>query len=77
MDIKISDTKMEETIEQAPRVITHDINDLIKRRQEALEQAETYAAIVKDFDVLIARMESVGCSKPKTEEVVDGIIGNP
>jgi hypothetical protein len=73
MDIKISDTKMEETIEQAPKVITHDFEDLIKRRQEAVEQAELYASIVKDFDALIKRMETAGCVKPiEKTEAIDG-----
>ena len=69
MDTKISDTKMEETIEQAPKVITHDFEDLIKRRQEAVEQAELYASIVKDFDALIKRMETAGCVKPVAEPI--------
>lgn len=67
-DLKISDTQMQETIAQAPKVITHDIKDLLKRKAEAQEQADTYLAIVKDFDALITRLESVGCTKP-TEEI--------
>jgi len=62
MDIKVSATQMEETITipAAVKVITHDYDDLVKRRKEAQEQADTYLGIVKDFDALIARMDAVG-----------------
>ena len=73
MDTKISELEMTETIAQAPKTITHDFNDLIKRRKEAQEQADTYSAIVKDFDALIKRMEDVGCkTKAEVAEPIEG-----
>ena len=73
---KISDTQMEQTIikPQEEIKIVHDYDDLIKRRESAQAQADMYLAIVKDFDVLIAEAEKLGCKPKPVEEAVEEII---
>ena len=66
---------MEQTIEKPAEVIkvTHDYDDLIKRRAEAQDQADMYASIVKDFDILIAEMDKLGCKPKPVEEKVEAV----
>lgn len=58
---KINKSTMEQTIVPAPIKIVHDYDDLIKRRQEAQDQADIYLSIVKDFDKLLGEMDKLGC----------------
>ena len=69
MDTKISATKMQEVIQPpAPQPITvvHDYDDLLKRKQEALDQAKLYTQVAADIDLLIARLDKAGC-KPTAD----------
>ena len=66
-DLRISATKMQETIEVpvTTKTVIHDYDDLVKRRAEAQAQADSFLAVVKDFDALIERMKLAGCGGVK------------
>lgn len=68
-DLKISDTKMQETIEVPIEVktIVHDYDDLVKRRAETQAQADALLSVVRDFDALLERMKIVGCCEQVKE----------
>jgi hypothetical protein len=60
-DIKLSDTKMQETITLAPITITHDIDDLKKRKVENQVTIDQLTQVNADIDKIINRMKDAGC----------------
>lgn len=70
MDTKISSTAIKETIQPAPIEVVHDYDDLLKRKQEALDQAKLYTQVAADIQGLIERLDKAGC-KPTPVKVED------
>ena len=58
---KISESEVKEIISQPDIEVVHNLNDLVKRREEALVQLEMYKNIIDDFDILIKKVKQAGC----------------
>jgi hypothetical protein len=66
---KISESEVKEIVPQPNDEIVHNLNGLVKRREEALEQLEIDKKIIDDFDVLIKKVKQVGCTETLQEDI--------
>ena len=68
---KISETQIKQKVSQPDIIIIHDIDDLTKKRDDALEQIENLHAYIEDLNKLIKEAEKLGCKlsakEPKEE----------
>ena len=78
---KINDSEIKEIIIQKPLEVIHNIDDLVKRREEVIKERDLLNGVITDFDVLIQKAKNAGCKEHaevkadlSTPEVIKGEI---
>ena len=68
-DRRVDDHRMEEVVEQHPLTTIFDYDEVVTKKEGLEAEITTLRTIIADVDILIARLDAVGCKKREAQVI--------
>lgn len=68
-DRRVDDHRMEEVVEQPPLTTIFDYDEVVTKKEGLEAEITTLRTIIADVDILIARLDAVGCKKREAQVI--------